>query len=157
VGWLGGILLLAGIAGILAGAAVAVRGIKGSVSETGLGGFAFGLTAIAVGASLRGTVAGVMAARRGDGNQVLGGVVGASLLNLVLGVGLAAVARPFGVPNWVVMQLLPVLALSTLLLVPALLTGLRVRRWDGVVMLAAYAAFVTWVVWRALQPPPPGV
>ncbi|MDB5313444.1 MAG: sodium:calcium antiporter [Gemmataceae bacterium] len=147
VGWVGGALLLAGVAGLTGGAALVVRALGGLVHETNVGGVTVALTVIAPGITLRAVAAGVGNARRGEGDAVLGGVVGAGVLNLLLGLGLAALARPIPVSNRLLMNELPALALATLLLLPVLLNGLRVRRGEGYVLLAAYAGFLAWVLW----------
>jgi cation:H+ antiporter len=145
VGWAGGVLLLVGVVGVTGGAALVVRSLPGLYIRTGRDALVIILTLIVPLVTLRALAAGVVAARRGEGDAVLGGVVGAGIVNLLLGVGLVAVARPIGVPEPVLMNQLPALGLSTLFLVPALVNGLKVGRGEGAVLFAAYGGFVAWV------------
>ncbi len=111
-----------------------------------------------LGETLAGTVTGLpalgaalVAARRGRSDLVLALAVGPALANLLLVCGAVALVQPLGVPDAVIMNEVPALALVTLLLLPALLNGLRVPRWEGALLLAAYAACVAWQISRAMR------
>lgn len=148
VGCLGVVLLFVGIAGILAGGALVARSLPGMVRVTGLYGVSLALVGIGIGVTFRNVLEAAAAARRDDGDAVLAGVAGASVVNLLLGVGAVAAVKSIPVPERLVLNELPVLAISSLLLVPVLANGLRVRRWEGIVLYLAYAGFVAWVVSR---------
>ena len=73
---------------------------------------------------------------------LLGG--GSMFLGLVL--GSAALIRPLTLPpSLVVQQVLPALAFSVLL-IPLALTGQRVNRWEGALLLTGYIGFITWLL-----------
>lgn len=148
VGWLGGVLLIAGIAGLLCGAALVARSLAGLVSEAGVGGITVAVVSIAPAITLRAAVAAVVAARRGEADAILGGVVGGTILNLLLGLGVAAVAFAVPVPDRLLLNEFPAMAVAAALLVPVLANGLRVHRWEGLLLLAAYAGFVAWELAR---------
>ena len=42
------------------------------------------------------------------------------------------------------MNELPVMVIFAALLLPPLATGLKVHRWEGAILLAAFAAFIAW-------------
>ena len=71
----------------------------------------------------------------------------ACLILLILGTTVAV--HPMAVTDAALFWEIPVMVLFTLLLIPALANGLRVHRWEGLILLAAYAGFVTWQVTRA--------
>jgi cation:H+ antiporter len=101
-----------------------------------------------------GTVTGLpalVAGRRGRSDLVLALAVGPALANLLLVCGAVALVQPLGVPDAVIMNEVPALALVTLLLLPALLNGPKVPRWEGALLLAAYAACVAWQISRAMR------
>ncbi len=54
--------------------------------------------------------------------------------------------RPLVVEERTILEQIPVMALFVLLLLPVLANGLRVPRWEGALLLAAYAGFVAWQV-----------
>ena len=143
VGGLGGVLLILGIAATLGGAALTPRSLAGFVAGAG-GGTAFALIGLAPAIAIRGAAAAVISARRGESDAVLGGAVGASVLNLLLVLGVVAIAVPIPVPERLVMNELPAQALAAALLLPVLAAGLKLPRWEGAILLAAYAGFVAW-------------
>jgi cation:H+ antiporter len=146
VGFVAAALTLAGVAGLLAGAALVARPLVGLVREAGTGGITVALTAIAPGVTVRALADAVIGSRRGEADAVLGGVVGASLVTVLLTLPVLAVASSIPVVPRLQQIELPVMALFAALLLPALATGLKVRRWEGLVLLAAYAAFIAWEV-----------
>ncbi len=91
-------------------------------------------------------VAAVIASRRGWSNLVLGITVGPVVVNMLLTAGLAALIHPLLIDRWVILEVIPAMGVMTLLLVPLLLNDLRVPRWEGVLLLAAYAGFTLWLV-----------
>ncbi len=150
VAGLGMVLLPAGIAGLLGGAALVARSLAGVAQPTG--GITVAVAVLAPALTMRPTVAGVVAARRGEADAVLGGAVGASVLNLLLVLGVLAVVAPVPVPPRVLAYELPALAVSAALLLPVLANGLRLPRWEGLVLFTAYCGFVAWelgYVWKA--------
>lgn len=107
------------------------------------------LTFVALGTSLPELVTAVTSLVKGHGALSLGNIVGANLFNLVLVSGLSVALAPFGIPessviagqNASLVLDIPVMFLvMALLTVPTLRTG-RLCRWQGVVMLAVYAAY----------------
>lgn len=107
------------------------------------------LTVVALGTSLPELVTAITSLVKGHGALSLGNVIGANLFNLVLVNGVSVVLAPFGLPGETVIAGhnaslvldLPVAFLVMLLLVvPPLCRG-RLYRWQGVALLAIYAAY----------------
>lgn len=124
----------------------------------GAGEWLIGLTAVAAGTALPELVACVALARRGMSDLVLGHVVGASLFNLLAVVGLAVVLTPVGVEYAALHRDLPVMAALTLSLVALTWrpghTAARIPVWAGGLLVAAYVAYLGWVlVSRGLATP----
>lgn len=108
-----------------------------------------GLTAGGAGTVLPGVVKAVEGMVSGRADDVYRGVVAGAVLNLLLVLGVTVVANPVRLSSGVVFREVPAVVLFGLLLVPPLATGCRVGRGGGLVLLAAYAAFVAWEVSRA--------
>ncbi|MCG8469314.1 MAG: calcium/sodium antiporter [Gemmatimonadetes bacterium] len=103
-------------------------------------------TMIAVGTSLPELASTLAAAFRGMGDMAIGNVIGSNVFNLGLVLGTAALLRPLELPPSIVVQyVLPALAFSVLL-IPLALTGQRVNRWEGGLLLALYIGFVSWLL-----------
>lgn len=101
-----------------------------------------GLLPVAIGTALPEAAAAVAAARRGQGDMVLGFVIGASLFNLLVIVGGMALIQPLALPASFVALELPAVAVLALMLLPMLRGDLRIQRWEGGILLAAFAGWV---------------
>jgi len=109
-----------------------------------------GLLPVAIGTALPEMAAAVMAARRGQGDLVVGHVIGSSLFNLlvVLG-GMAALGNgALPLPASFVRFELPAAAVFALMLYPMLRGDLRISRREGGILLVALLA---WVVFELLM------
>lgn len=115
-----------------------------------------GLTFVALGTSLPELVTAITSLIKGHGALSLGNIIGANVFNLVLVSGMAITIRPFDVPAEKVIELagktlnaslvvdIPVmLAVMAILTIPPLFTG-KLKRWQGITLLAIYAAFMVF-------------
>ena len=104
-----------------------------------------GLIVVAIGTALPEVAAAVFAARRGQGDMVMGHVVGSSLFNLLIVVGGMAAFRPTPLPASFVHFEVPAALAFALVLVPMLKGDLRISKFEGGVLLLA---FVAWLVFE---------
>lgn len=102
-----------------------------------------GLLPVAIGTALPEVAAAIAAARRGQGDMVLGHVIGSSLFNLLVVVGGMAALRPLALPESFVKLELPAAIAFVLVLYPMLRGDLTLSRREGGILLVA---FVGWVV-----------
>ncbi len=121
----------------------------------------FGSLAVVLASSLALLWVTECAARNGHGDLAIGTVVGASLCNLLLLPAVTALisfirveasrstpVASFRIGNLVLMNEIPATAIITFLLLVPFLNGLRLSRWEGVVLLAASVAYIAWQVTR---------
>ena len=101
-----------------------------------------GLLPIAIGTALPEVAAAIAAARRGQGDMVVGHVIGSSLFNLLVVVGGMAALRPLPRPESFVKLELPAAIAFVLVLYPMLRGDLRISRNEGVIL---FVAFLAWV------------
>lgn len=139
--WINGSIAIVALLTLLAGARAMVIGAENIALEVGLSEAVVGLTILALGTSLPelGTV--LASARRGRGDLVLGNVLGSNLFNALGVLGLTGTIGPGLLetdfrPDLVVMVVVGVLAGV------AAWSGDRLRRLEGVVLLAAYPAAI---------------
>lgn len=111
-----------------------------------------GLTMVALGTSLPELITAITSLRKGTGALSLGNVIGANLFNIVLVSGVAITISPFRVPaekmlmgvNASLLVDIPVmLGVMSILCFPALAKE-RLFRWQGILLLIIYAAFITF-------------
>jgi cation:H+ antiporter len=101
-----------------------------------------GATIVAVGTSVPELAATVTAALRGLGDIAMGNIIGSNIFNLGLVLGTAALVSPLHLePFTVVAEVIPALVFC-LALVPLAMSGSRVSRWEGGLLLLGYAAFI---------------
>jgi cation:H+ antiporter len=106
-----------------------------------------GLLPVAIGTALPEVAAAIAAARRGQGDMVVGHVIGSSLFNLLVVVGGMAALRPLPLPASFVRLELPAAIVFALMLYPMLRGDLRVSKQEGGVL---FIAFLGWVVLELL-------
>lgn len=101
-----------------------------------------GASLVAVGTSVPELATTVSAALRGMGDIAMGNIIGSNIFNLGLVLGAAALVSPLRLaPFTVVAEVIPALVFC-LALVPLAMSGSRVSRWEGALLLAGYAAFI---------------
>lgn len=107
------------------------------------------LTFVALGTSLPELVTAITSLAKGHGALSLGNVIGANLFNLVLVSGVSVALAPFPVPRSstiagynasLVMDIPVMLFVMAFLTLPTLVRG-KLSRFQGIVLLAVYAAF----------------
>lgn len=110
----------------------------------GLSEWRTGLTLVAAAVAAPTIVIIVRAGWVGDGDAALATTAFVNTTVMLLVLGIVCVVRPFALRDPAAFRELPALGLSTVFLLPALLQGLRVSRYEGLAWVAAYAALVGW-------------
>jgi cation:H+ antiporter len=146
--WVAGVLVVVGLVGLVGGAHLMVESAVAIARDLGVSAWLIGLTVVAIGTSLPELAASVVGAWRGEADLVLGNVAGSNLFNILLILGATAVVQPVGVPPAAVTLELPVMTGFAVLLLLVVANGLRVHRWEGAILFAAYVGFITWQVLR---------
>lgn len=108
----------------------------------------FGTVAISLATSIAVLGVTLTAARKGHGDFALGTAAGTGLCLLLLLPAVAALVNPIAVPEAMQANDLPAAALVVFLLLVPRLNGLRVSRWEGAVLLAAFVGYAWWQVTR---------
>ena len=132
-------------AGFLVEEAVWVAG------QLGLPESVIGITLIALGTTQPELVIAVTAARRGNGDMVVGNVMGSNIANVLLVLGLAGTVRPLEVPESSVVYTIPMLIFFSLGLLYLIKSDWRVTRRQGFFALTCYALFVASTVVQGLR------
>lgn len=152
VGW-SLVRVLAGLACLVFGARWLVFGAVEIAELIGLSETVIGLTIVAAGTSLPEVAASVMATVRGERDIAVGNIVGSNIFNLCAALAVAAIVAPAGVAAPASIRAFdgPVMLAVALLCVPVFLSGQRIGRWEGAMLLGYYVAYVTYLVLVATQ------
>lgn len=107
-----------------------------------------GLTVVAVGTSLPEIATSVLAAARGQRDLAVGNAIGSNLFNLLAVLGLTALVSRSSLPvaDGALSLDIPVMIAVAIGCLPIFFNGYSLKRWEGVLFLAYYAAYVLWLV-----------
>jgi cation:H+ antiporter len=135
-------LALGGILATVVGAGLLIDGAVTLARGLGVGELVIGLTLVAVGTSLPELATGLVAAWRGQAELAYGNVVGSNIYNVLGILGVTALVSPLPVPPVLLAFDLPVMLAATAALILFALTGWRIGRREGAVLLAGYALYL---------------
>jgi cation:H+ antiporter len=129
----------------LVGADLLVRGAVRLAEEVGLSSAFVGLVIVSIGTSLPELATSIAGARRGETDLVLGNVLGSNLFNTLGVAGIAGLIHPGSVdPGFrIALGFMVVSGLAAGLFA---VSGRKIVRWEGAVLLAAFAGFVVATV-----------
>ena len=139
--------ILLGLAGLIAGGELVVRGAVQLAARFGLSESLVGLTIVAVGTSLPELATSAVAAYKKHSDIAVGNIVGSNIFNIFFILGISAVIRPlpFQAENQV--DTLVTIAASLVLFL-CLFVGIKrvLGRREGVLFLVLYAAYIAFLI-----------
>jgi cation:H+ antiporter len=143
------VVLVVGLAGLVAGAETLVRGAARIAARTGMSNVVIGLTVVAFGTSAPELAVSVGDVLRGDdeaGAIAIGNVVGSNIANILLALGLAAaIGGALVVAERIIRLDVPIMiGVSVVLLL--LVLDERLGRLEGLGLVAGLVVYVAWTV-----------
>ena len=139
--------MVVGLFGLTLGAKWIIDGAVELARSFGMSESLVGLTIVAVGTSLPELATSAVAAYKKNVDLAVGNVVGSNIFNIFFVLGISSIIRPLPFQSRSNVDI-AVVALSSLLLLLAMLTGKRhsLDRWEGAVLLGAYVVYIAWMV-----------
>ena len=141
--WLG-----VGVAALIAGAELLVRGGAALAARLGISPLLIGLTVVALGTSTPELAVGIEAAIQGNGSLAVGNIVGANIINILLILGFSAALRPLAIQMQTLRLELPVIVLAAVTLFAFAWDGV-LSRLEGVLLVTMGAAFTLALIHAA--------
>jgi cation:H+ antiporter len=135
----------AGLALVVFGGYFLVGGAVGLARFFGISETIIGLTIVAVGTSMPELVTSVMAALRKQTDVAFGNIIGSNIYNILGIAGTTALTAPTQVPAEIVRFDNLVMIVVSVMLVVFAYTGMRINRWEGGLLVAAYVGYVAWI------------
>jgi len=129
---------------VLGGRLIVVSAID-IATAMGISELLIGGTIVAIGTSLPELATSVVAATRNEADIAVGNVIGSNIFNLTAVLGTAAVIEPLSVASGVLGREFLAMFILSALVWPMAWSALKVRRWEGVTLLALYALFWLWL------------
>lgn len=146
--------LLFGITWTVIGAELVVRGILKMTGDFGLDPWLVGITLVAMGTTLPDIAASYHAAKRGFGDLALGEGIGASIVTMLLTLGLMGILQNPGKPlEFGMSEVLPliiVVNLATFLVLVFMIKNMKITQLGGIALLSVYFGMVLSVVLLSL-------
>jgi cation:H+ antiporter len=136
---------LAGLAALVVGAEVMVRGGAKVASRFGISSLVVGLTVVSIGTSAPELAVGVVAALEDNGALAVGNIAGTNVVNLLLVLGLSALILPLALEMRTMRFELPVMAGAAILLWLLAVDGV-LSRLDGLVLTVGAVVYTVAVV-----------
>lgn len=146
-------LIGSGILLLTLGSRWLVAGAVAIATAIGVSQLVIGLTLIALGTSLPEAATSVIASLRGERDIAVGNVIGSNIFNILAVLGVAGFLAPNGVtvsPAAIHFDI-PVMVVVAIACLPIFFTGNIIRRWEGALFLAYYAAYTTYLFLDAIN------
>ncbi len=143
------LLLVVGFVFLIKGADLLVGSASKLAKILGVPAFIVGLTVVAFGTSAPEAVIGIFSGIKHTNAITLGDVIGSSIVNIALIIGLTAVVLPIKVERSVAIREIPFSGAIQLLLVVMIAIGGRISRIDGVFLLLVFSLFIYYISVRS--------
>jgi len=138
------VLFVIGLGLLTIGADILVKGAATLAGSFGIAPLIIGLTVVAFGTSAPELAVSINSSFQGQSDIALGNVVGSNICNVLLILGLSAIAAPLVVQRQLVRIDVPVMIGASIIMAALALDG-RLGRWDGALLsigLLAYIGFL---------------
>ena len=147
------VLLLAGLALLIVGAEILIRGATRLALSFGITPLVVGLTVVAYGTSAPEAAVNIQAVSEGSSSIAVGNVVGSNIINILCVMGVSSLLAPNGVEvaGGALSFDIPVMCAAALACLPIFFTGHRISRWEGGLFLLYYITYTVYLVLDATQ------
>ncbi|MBO5054320.1 MAG: calcium/sodium antiporter [Muribaculaceae bacterium] len=154
------VLLITGLALILAGANYMTDGATSLAKRMGLSDFIIGLTIVSMMTSAPELMVSITGALSASGQMAIGNIVGSNIFNILVIVGLCAIIRPIPVGRGILTGEIPLVLLSSVVLLvmgsSVWLDGAQdmiLTRVDGILLLIFFIIFMRYTLNSARKNP----
>ncbi len=145
--WKSVLLILAGLALLVAGGRMIVYGAIEVATRLGIPERIIGLTIVSIGTSLPELATSIVAARKKNTDIAVGNIVGSNIFNIFFILGTSAVIYPVTVHPSSNIDLLMNIVLSTMIFIFIFAgKGKSIDRKEGIVMLLFYLGYLTYLI-----------
>lgn len=141
------VFIILGLAGLVIGGRLIVNSAVSIAQIFGMSERVIGLTIVSIGTSLPELATSVIAVRKKNVDIAIGNVVGSNIFNIFFVLGISTVVNSVPVQDASFIDILLNLAAGLLLFVFLFIgNGRRLERWEGVVFLTIYIAYIIYLL-----------
>ncbi|HDP33777.1 MAG TPA: calcium/sodium antiporter [Candidatus Hydrogenedentes bacterium] len=141
-----------GLAGVLLGSELLVRGATGIAESLHLSPVVIGLTITAAGTSMPEIATCVAAALKRESAIGVGNIIGADILNVCWVAGASAIANPLVAEKSVLLFMFPCAMIIVGAMIIMMRRGYSLNRWNGAVLVTLYCVYAL-VLFLFVSPP----
>jgi cation:H+ antiporter len=146
--WLA-LLVFGGLVTLYFGAEWMKSGGIGLAERFGVSPAIISLTVVAFATSVPELATSIVASAKKEGDIITGNIIGSCLFNLLCVIGVTATVKPMAITDIKLTDIV-VVCFLTLLLVPMMITGRRITRFEGVLLLACYVGYCG-ILWQRIS------
>lgn len=139
------LMLIAGLALLIVGAEILVRGASRLAAAFGISPLVIGLTVVAFGTSSPELAVSVQSALAGQADIAMGNVVGSNIFNVLFILGISALIIPLVVAQQLVRLDVPIMIGVSVLVYLLGLNG-QISRLEGAILFAGIIAYTTFLI-----------
>lgn len=146
-------LVIGGVVILVYGSRLLVQGASDIASKAGVSESVIGLTLVAAGTSLPELVSSLMATIKGETDIAIGNVIGSGIFNLLFILGSSALFNSNGlnVSSHVLKFDFPIMIFLAVSSFPLLVSGRKLVRWEGAILLMSYIGYTFFLYTRNLN------
>lgn len=137
-------MVAGGLGGLILGAKSFVVSAIFFAKAMGVSQAVIGLTIVAIGTSLPELATSLVAIIKGERDIAVGNVVGSNIFNILVIMGIAPMVSDLHAPD-VNMIDLGVMIFCSVLLYPMMLTGKKISRLEGGILMLIYCSYTVWL------------
>ena len=139
------LLLALGFLFLVKGADWFVEGSSGIADKFGIPQLVIGLTIVAMGTSAPEAAVSITASLKGTADIAVGNVVGSNILNILIILGISSVITSIAVAKTTVRYEIPIMLLSTFLLMGFGMQGGTINLWEGVILWLCFIGYLSYM------------
>ena len=140
--------LVLGIAGLYLGGELVSTNAQAIAKAWGMSEALIGLTVVAIATSLPELITSIVAAVKKNSGIAIGNVLGSNILNICVVLGISGLITPLQFDAKLNTTLLFLFGANTLMLLFVFTgKGRKLSRFEGFLMLLAFAGFMTYTIW----------
>ena len=144
------LLIIVGLAGVVGGAELVVNSASTIAKAIGISDRIIALTVVAFGTSLPELITTIKAAKRGETELLVGNIIGSNIFNICIVLGLPVALFGTVTPDsFEIMDIVMLIGSAVILLITAR-TGHKITRLEGLLMLAIFSIYYSYLVIGAL-------
>jgi len=143
--WKQVMFIVLGLAGLIIGARFVVDSAIFIARIVGVNELVISITVVAIGTSLPELSTTIVAAMKKEHDIIVGNIIGSNIFNIGI-LGVVSIVHPVTVDSALLKFEFPIMIFFSILLLPLMMTGKKVSRIEGLLLLVLYAGFVYMVV-----------